>query len=254
MATATQAVNKALSYVGTLEVPNGSNCQIFGAAYGMNCVAWCNIFQSQVMYEISGGYSIAGGKFAYTVSHAQRFQSMGLWGTTPRLGALAFFDWEGGKSISGIDHIGMVRGPQQSNGLVPTVEGNTRANGEQLRDGVWIALRNPANIVGYGYPLYATAPTPAPAVQGTVRGPFPLRSGWYGIDDGTNNSHSGVSASDRPAVLEIQKEVGATVDGAFGIRTRAAVIAWQTAHKSLIADHGVDGKVGSNTWAAMARY
>lgn len=254
MATATQAVNRALYRVGTIESPNGSNCQIFGAAYGFNCVAWCNIFVSQIIHDVSGGYSIQGGQFSYTVSHARKFQAMGRWGTTPRLGALVFFDWGGTNTVANIDHVGMVRGPRRSDGLVPTVEGNTRANGTQTRDGVWLVNRSDRYIVGYGYPLYSTTTAPAPAVQGTVTGAFPLSSGWYGVDDGTASSHSGHTSADRFHIQQIQKETGATVDGSYGTGTRSKVLAWQTAHKTQIADHSVDGRVGRNTWNAMVSH
>lgn len=148
MATAVQAVNTFLRYVGVGEVPPRSDNTIFGERYGWNGVAWCDISYCEIIREATGSYDACGGKFASTVAHAKRFQAMGRWGTEPRVGAAVFFDWDGGGKI---DHIGMVRGPRQADGRVPTVEGNISYK-------VCALLRTDAYIVGYGYPLYDEAP------------------------------------------------------------------------------------------------
>lgn len=78
--------------------------------------------------------------------------------------------------------------------------------------------------------------------------PFPLPAGeYYGYDDGTTKSHSGVRAADVPAIKMIQQKVGtAVVDGRFGLQTKSAVLKWQGQKRLL-----TDGRVGPLTWASF---
>lgn len=96
------------------------------------------------------------------------------------------------------------------------------------------------------------APTTSPAKvaqSARTRGPFPLPSGhWYGVNDGSDRSHSGLQAKDKEAVRQIQRAVGVSADGLFGDRTRAAVVAYQKRRKL-----PADGLVGPKTWADMSR-
>lgn len=78
---------------------------------------------------------------------------------------------------------------------------------------------------------------------------FPLPKGHaYAVNDGTAYTHSGVNTKDRPAIKRIQKKVGATADGIFGAKTKAAV---KTAQKNKKVSP-VDGEVGPSTWKALA--
>ena len=77
--------------------------------------------------------------------------------------------------------------------------------------------------------------------------PFPLPEGhFYYTEDRRKTVHSGYWKKDRPAIREIQKKVGAGVDGGYGARTKAAVQRWQ--EKNGLKD---DGAVGPATWSKM---
>jgi peptidoglycan hydrolase-like protein with peptidoglycan-binding domain len=110
-------------------------------------------------------------------------------------------------------------------------------------DGIW----GPQSEAAY---KKAPAPAKPKPASNPIRGRFPLPTGhFYGVDDRTNWSHSGVrGGNDKYWVLKIQKKVGASADGIFGPNTRSKVIAWQRKNKL-----SADGKVGAGTWAKMLK-
>ncbi|MFG1613514.1 CHAP domain-containing protein [Nonomuraea wenchangensis] len=107
---------------------------------------WCSMFVSWVG-EQSGARSQIGWD-AYTVAHAKWFAANDRWGTEAKPGAVVFFDWNGGKSLSSIDHVGFVV-KDNGDGTISTIEGNT-GNGK-----VEERVRPTSQVVGYGYPNYA---------------------------------------------------------------------------------------------------
>jgi hypothetical protein len=107
---------------------------------------WCSMFVSWVG-EHSGARSQIGWD-AYTVSHAKWFATNGRWGTEAKPGAVVFFSWSGGKSLSDIQHVGFVV-KDNGDGTISTIEGNT-GNGK-----VEQRVRPTSQVVGYGYPSYA---------------------------------------------------------------------------------------------------
>ncbi|MFF4778137.1 CHAP domain-containing protein [Microtetraspora fusca] len=106
---------------------------------------WCDMFVSWVGEQ--AGLRPVLGWDAYTVQHAKWFQDNHRWGNTPQPGAVVFFDWHGGKDISGIDHVGFVI-KDNGDGTIKTVEGNT-GNGK-----VEIRTRPMTQVTGFGYPVY----------------------------------------------------------------------------------------------------
>ncbi|MBG0817571.1 CHAP domain-containing protein [Planomonospora sp. ID82291] len=107
---------------------------------------WCAMFVSWVGER--AGLRPTVGWDAYTVTYAQWFKANGRWGGKAAPGAVVFFDWKRGDSLSGIDHVGLVE-KDNGDGTVTTIEGNT-GNGKVER-----RVRPKAEVVGYGYPQYA---------------------------------------------------------------------------------------------------
>lgn len=86
--------------------------------------------------------------------------------------------------------------------------------------------------------------------SGHVRGPFPFPpTHLIGPDSGNKPTwHDGTRRGERAAVLQIQKQVGAKVDGVYGPETREAVMRWQKAH-GLRAT----GVVSMSVWQLMEK-
>jgi len=114
-------------------------------------------------------------------------------------------------------------------------------------DGIW----GPASEAAYKKAPSKPAPAkPKPAAANPISGKFPLPAGhFYGVNDNTNWSHSGVrGGNDKFWVTKIQRKVGATADGEFGPATKAKVVAWQKKNGL-----SADGKVGPGTWSKMLK-
>jgi surface antigen len=155
VAAVDRVLTLARAHIGTTEHPPGTNQTLYGAWYGMDGVSWCDIFISWLFGQFPGGLDAIGGKNAYTPSHAEWFRRNGRWGTTPKVGAVVFFDFP--DSVDRIQHVGIVEkilGP----GRVQTIEGNTSpgdAGSQSNGDGVYRRERPARYIAGYGYPDYA---------------------------------------------------------------------------------------------------
>ncbi|GGS48874.1 hypothetical protein GCM10010156_04410 [Planobispora rosea] len=117
-----------------------------GSVNGYANAPWCDMFVSWVGAQ--AGIRPTVGWDAYTVTHAQWFRNNGHWGTQAEPGAVVFFDWKGGQSVYGIDHVGFVK-RDNGDGTITTIEGNTgNGNVEQRVRPKW-------QVVGYGYPVYS---------------------------------------------------------------------------------------------------
>ncbi|RKS74268.1 CHAP domain-containing protein [Actinomadura pelletieri DSM 43383] len=112
-----------------------------------NGAQWCNMFVSWLGAQ-TGVKNM--GWDAYTVKHATWFKETDRWGEKPKPGAVVFFDWKNGSrgDIGDIDHVGIVV-KDNGDGTVRTIEGNTD-------NAVKKKVRDKSQIVGYGYPDYAS--------------------------------------------------------------------------------------------------
>ncbi len=112
-----------------------------------NGAQWCDMFVSWLGAQ-TGVKNM--GWDAYTVQHASWFKKTDRWGHKPKPGAVVFFDWQNGSKggIGDIDHVGLVV-KDNGGGKVKTIEGNSNNEVEKK-------IRDKSQIVGYGYPDYAS--------------------------------------------------------------------------------------------------
>ncbi|MFF4014795.1 peptidoglycan-binding protein [Streptomyces sp. NPDC001843] len=221
MGTAKGMIAAARKLLGTTEHPPGSNHNLVTTWYGFSG-PWCDM---SISYEAAHSDNLKAvmGKFALTTAHARAFQAHGRWhyglgGIRP--GDVVFFDFSGGRSISGIDHVGLVEAVH-SNGTITTLEGNTS-------DAFRRRVRGRSCVVGYGRPAYDGA-APMPSHDGILR-----------------KGSSGNAVKTLQKNLNTVQHAGLTVDGQFGAATDKAVRAFQSAHKLT-----VDGEYGPHTAAVM---
>jgi hypothetical protein len=121
--------------------------------YGMDGQPWCDM---AISYWGAHSNNKQVGHFAWTVAHANWFKNHGQWhagiaGIRP--GDIVFYSWSGSKSISSIQHVGLVE--RVSGTTIHTIEGNTA-------DAVRRKVRDKTYIVGYGRPKYTSIVTPPP--------------------------------------------------------------------------------------------
>ncbi|MFC4011695.1 CHAP domain-containing protein [Nonomuraea purpurea] len=108
---------------------------------------WCDMFLAWAADK--AGVTDYVGEFAWTPSHAAWFIQQGAWSRKPEPGALVFYDWSGGKSYKGIDHVGVVERVEGKK--IHTIEANV--------DRVWLKrkTRETDKVVGYGLPRVVKA-------------------------------------------------------------------------------------------------
>lgn len=153
MATASDVVQWMKRQVGVAETPLGSNNVIFNTNYygrpvSGNAYAWCQAMIWDCFRQL-GISNLYGTKSAYTVFVASAFNQQGRfhkWNTTPQPGDMVFYDWQGGKSISGVDHVGIVESVN-GDGTINTIEGNVSNKVMRLR-------RQRTYMVGFARPAY----------------------------------------------------------------------------------------------------
>ncbi|WP_431896669.1 CHAP domain-containing protein [Nonomuraea sp. bgisy101] len=133
---------------------------------------WCDMFIAWAAQK--AGVQDFVGQFAWTPSHAAWFIQRGAWSQTPEPGALVFYDWKGGKSYKGIDHVGIVE--KVAGSKIHTIEANV--------DRVWLKrkVRDTDKVVGYGLPrmvkerptLIEVRPSDKPLQPFTVQADAPV--------------------------------------------------------------------------------
>lgn len=104
---------------------------------------WCAMFVDWVASRSGVRLSSSA---AYTPDMATGFQRARRWFRAPQAGDLVFFDWSGGRSIDGIDHVEIVT-KVFSSGTFTTIGGN-------ISNAVSTQARNLQFVVGFGRPNF----------------------------------------------------------------------------------------------------
>jgi surface antigen len=133
--------------LGTKESPRGSNRVRYATAYGL-IGPWCHEFISVVAKEAGAGDIIPWA--AYTPAGAAWFKARGRWHSTPKKGAIVYFEFPG---MGRISHVGIVEAVH-SDGSITTIEGNTDSSGGRTGGKVMRKRRARSLVAGYGYPAY----------------------------------------------------------------------------------------------------
>lgn len=160
MATASQILTKARSYVGVAEKPNNDvifNTAYYGHAVNGSAYPWCCVFVWYVFKQIGASQLFYGGqKTAYCPTLMSWFQSKGKLFNKPEVGDVVFFNFSGKKVAN---HVGIVSEVLSGN-RIKSIEGNTssanQTNGGQVEE----KIRDLKYCIGFGRPAYDTNTAP----------------------------------------------------------------------------------------------
>jgi len=150
------ALAEAALHIDVKEDPPGSNKTIFGAWYGLNGYAWCNMFVSYCFvkganYIIADGFKGAGvraGKgCAYVPTTEAWLRATGMWigRVAPLPGDIAIYNWDGREP----DHIGIVS-KDLGGGAFEAIEGNTGPSDFSNGGMVMRCVRHLHQVNGFG--------------------------------------------------------------------------------------------------------
>lgn len=230
----------------TLGLGESNNTNYITRWYGMNGQPWCNMAVTYWAFQSGNQKAVTfGGKYAYTVAHAQAFKDRGQWHTDIagiRRGDIVFFDWQGSNSIGAIDHVGIVTGTSSDGRTVYTIEGN-------IENACRRKVRYSDTIAGYGRPAYSGGSTSTPA---------PSSDPVTGSDGSKYQAFPGASffkkAPRSPVVERMGQRLVANGCGRYSVgpgpqwteSDRKSYAAWQ--RKCGFSGSDADGWPGKTTW------
>lgn len=253
-------IAQAIATLGVGE-RNGNNTNYITQWYGLND-AWCDMSVTYWAYHSDNAQAVCfGGKFAYTVAHAQAFQARGQWHSDIagiQRGDIVFFDWSFSNNIANIDHVGIVE--RVVGNTVYTIEGN-------IGNVCARKVRYAAEIAGYGRPKYINTAVVNLPPAGSVSSPsVPAPSNdnrpWVYVgqlnhaaewDPPAENGHRSYCWQQ---VLLVEKAlVGEGLlalnlaDGSYGTSTLNAYAAWQ--RRLGYTGTAADGKPGLDSLSKL---
>lgn len=151
------ALVEAIKHIGVKEDPPNSDRTMFGEWFGVNGVAWCNIFVSYC-FRTAANYTIAEGfagkadgvypkGCAYVPTTEAWLRTTGMWlgRVAPLRGDIVIYNWDGGEP----DHIGIVES-YLGDGKFSAVEGNTSVTNKSNGGEVQRATRHLTQVDGFG--------------------------------------------------------------------------------------------------------
>ena len=151
-----KALAFSIQFLGMTESPPNSNKTEFGVWYGVDGVAWCNIFVSYC-FALGAGLVICDGykgpgvrpgkgcSYVPTTEAWLRATRQWVGRIDPLPGDIAIYDWDG----KGAEHIGIVES-SQGNGLFTAIEGNTSIGSDSDGGAVMRKTRKLAQVDGFG--------------------------------------------------------------------------------------------------------
>jgi len=145
----------ALGELGAKESPANSNKNKFGKWFGVDGVAWCNIFVSYcfvngakyVICSDQKGAGVYPKGCTYVPMTEAWLKATGMWKgrTEPLPGDIAIYNWDGGVP----DHIGIVE-EYLGSGQFHAIEGNTAVGNDSNGGQVMRRLRYLSDVDGFG--------------------------------------------------------------------------------------------------------
>ena len=242
--TAKKVINKAIEYLGTKEVPVGSNNVKFNTAYYGRAVSgvaypWCCVFVWYVFQKSGCGSLFYDNKqcaYCPTVENWGRTNKLTVAKNKGKKGDIILFDFGAGRS----QHIRLIE-KKNADGSYTTIEGNTSITSNDNGGCVMRRIRNQSTVRCIIRPKYDKVVTNKKnnkitkvAKKPKIAKPL-LKIGSKGAE-----------------VKKLQKDLNfvlnskLTVDGIFGTKTKETLKKFQKSQKIEI-----DGIYGNNSYKKM---
>jgi len=159
LATASDIINKAVSYIGTKENPPGSNNVVFNTNYYGRPVsgsdyAWCCTFVWDIFRQCGASALFFGGdKTAYCPAYHDwaRKNALLVEKSAGKCGDVVLFDFNGNGLA---DHIGFIE-RRNDDGTYTTIEGNTSLTSDDDGGAVMRRSRGLSTVLAVARPKYA---------------------------------------------------------------------------------------------------
>lgn len=225
MSTAKAVMEVAQKYVGTKEVPAGSNNVIFNSDYYGRTVSgddypWCCSFVWDVFRMADASELFYGGnKTAYCPTYESWALGQGLAvdKNAGEYGDVATMDFGKGRA----SHIGFILA-RLSNGMYQTIEGNTSASSDDNGGAVMVRTRSQNEIRYIFRPKYKSAYL-SKGDEGSEVIEMQAKLIALGFSCGASGVDGKFGKDTEKALVAFQKDAGIEADGKYGPQSKAAL-------------------------------